>query len=590
MKINPKSEEGAITLIALVSVLFMMSFLMSMYILLANKAQRSSATTAEIARKYNNLDDLESIYANYLPEGDVIPIKTAEQFRQIGTDTTVEIDGKYYEFIEEGYYVLKNDIDLGGYDYNNDAWVSSKQWTPITSDFTGTLDGLGNSIKGLYINNNDDYQGLFGGLVATVKNLNIQDSYVKGDEYVGAVAGYVYPGEGTIKNCYNYSPVKGTSHVGGIAGNLTDDIVKCKNTGSIFGNSNVIGGYFTTTSNTSTSLDDVWTENSTLTQNLRFVSGQDVAIVPKGFKVSVDIFEQTIDDGMVIQDGDENEFVWIPVDIRGNTQAEKEADFETLRKNYADSRYNEPASNAAQWELDEYAAMKASIITYEGFYIGRYEAGVPVEAGSRTGNSGTSTMVVKRDCFPYNIVGWGTSMQDYSTEIIVDGNNKGYGAVYLSKNMYTGSNYGVTSTLCYGAEWDAALNFVYDAGFDVTNSTSWGNYKNHALTITRKEARYSNNGTNWTQVNGSFSKSSGNAYALTTGASDDFKTRNIYDLAGNMHEWVMEASPSGSGIRHLNGGAYTKNGVNEGQAVSDINDGPAQTSTSYGFRVALYIN
>ena len=114
MKINPKSEEGAITLIALVSVLFMMSFLMSMYILLANKAQRSSATTAEIARKYNNLDDLESIYANYLPEGDVIPIKTAEQFRQIGTDTTVEIDGKYYEFIEEGYYVLKNDIDLGG--------------------------------------------------------------------------------------------------------------------------------------------------------------------------------------------------------------------------------------------------------------------------------------------------------------------------------------------------------------------------------------------------------------------------------------------------------------------------------------------
>ena len=43
MRANPKSEKGAVTLIVLVTMLFLIAFLMTMYIRLANK----SGTSAE---------------------------------------------------------------------------------------------------------------------------------------------------------------------------------------------------------------------------------------------------------------------------------------------------------------------------------------------------------------------------------------------------------------------------------------------------------------------------------------------------------------------------------------------------------------
>lgn len=51
------------------------------------------------------------------------------------------------------YYELGADIDLGG-----------EEWTPIGSSgqpFTGTFDGDGHTISGLYVNSDDD-AGLFG--------------------------------------------------------------------------------------------------------------------------------------------------------------------------------------------------------------------------------------------------------------------------------------------------------------------------------------------------------------------------------------------------------------------------------------------
>ncbi|MBO5413189.1 MAG: hypothetical protein J6A29_02650 [Clostridia bacterium] len=42
MKINPKSEKGAITLIVLVAMLFLTILLMSIYIRIANKARNLS--------------------------------------------------------------------------------------------------------------------------------------------------------------------------------------------------------------------------------------------------------------------------------------------------------------------------------------------------------------------------------------------------------------------------------------------------------------------------------------------------------------------------------------------------------------------
>ena len=44
------------------------------------------------------------------------------------------------------------------------------------------------------------------------------------------------------------------------------------------------------------------------------------AMVPVGFKVSTKVSEQYIDDGLVIQDSEGNEFVWIPCDEKNEQQ------------------------------------------------------------------------------------------------------------------------------------------------------------------------------------------------------------------------------------------------------------------------------
>lgn len=180
MKINAKSEKGAITLVVLVGMLFLTVFLMSLYIQLSNKAQNSAETTEQIEKQYNNVGEKDSIYENYFISTDVIPIYTANQLKEIGSGKEITIDGKVYTFSADAYYTIKNNLDLGGvYNSSTDTW-SGEQWTPITNNFTGTLDGLGHTITGLYINNSKDNQGLFGTLKGTVKNLKIENSYVNG--------------------------------------------------------------------------------------------------------------------------------------------------------------------------------------------------------------------------------------------------------------------------------------------------------------------------------------------------------------------------------------------------------------------------
>ena len=96
------------------------------------------------------------------------------------------------------------------------------------------------------------------------------------------------------------------------------------------------------------------------------------------------------------------------------------------------------------------------------------------------------------------------------------GDDSADGAVKVARSMYTKSNScGVTSTLCYGVQWDATLNFIdptyitgNSAGF-VKDSTNMGNYS------------------------GSIA---------TTGSNNAYQQKHVYDLAGNVSEWTMEAS------------------------------------------------
>lgn len=248
MKMNPKSQKGAITLIVLVTMLFLIAFLMSMYIRISNKAQTSAETTEEIAKKYNNIGEANDIYNSYFANSDVIPIYTVEQLKKIGSGEKIEVNGKIYTFTTNGYYTLMNDLDLGGYyDEENETWIGT-QWEPLPlSDsngtqykFTGTLDGLGHEIKGLYINDEElNNQGLFGILTGTVKNLSIVESYINAKLYIGAIAGR---NEGTVKNCINKAEMIGTGNIGGIVGRNYKIVEGCTNEADITGVKEYVGG------------------------------------------------------------------------------------------------------------------------------------------------------------------------------------------------------------------------------------------------------------------------------------------------------------------------------------------------------------
>ena len=154
--------------------------------------------------------------------------------------------------------------------------------------------------------------------------------------------------------------------------------------------------------------------------------------------------------------------------------------------------------------------------------------------------------------------------------------------------MYTANTIGATSCLCYGVQWDAVLNFVADSTHNITNSTNWGNYYTNAWTINRTQASFTTNPSSegWTTISSEKTKTGSQYMLLTTGASDSFKAKNIFDLAGNVHEWTMEAG--GSINRVLRGGSYYNYGSDNPASRRSLNN-PRSSESNYGFRPALYL-
>lgn len=82
--------------------------------------------------------------------------------------------------------------------------------------FAGVFNGNNFSIRGMYVNSNKNYQGLFGYQAGTVQNLTIKNSYVKGNTGIGAIAGL---NSGTIVGCSVQNiEVIGKEKVGGLIG------------------------------------------------------------------------------------------------------------------------------------------------------------------------------------------------------------------------------------------------------------------------------------------------------------------------------------------------------------------------------------
>ena len=151
--------------------------------------------------------------------------------------------------------ILTDDIHLNpGYTFNTDGTVTTDgtivdngwlHWTPIgTPDcrYAGTFDGQGHIVGGMYINNNNSYQGLFGYIGSgTAKNLGVTNAYLSASSSSGGVAGVV---DGMLSNCYNTATVECSSdHIGGVVGRIgaNGTVKNCYNTSIIQGDQDIGG-------------------------------------------------------------------------------------------------------------------------------------------------------------------------------------------------------------------------------------------------------------------------------------------------------------------------------------------------------------
>ena len=243
-----------------------------------------------------------------------------------------------------------------------------------------------------------------------------------------------------------------------------------------------------------------------------------------------------------------NQFVWIPV--TKSTFVRTAFDTNTGEPTTGlSSDFIEPKTGTGGYtsEESEYNTMKTQVLKYGGFYIGRYEAGVN-HTELRTFASEDEEVVIKKGVAPYNWVPWGASMTDIDSLVVTtvdDTEVKRHGAVYLSKNMYKNSSI-VTSTLCYGVQWDSICRYIGS-----TNAK-----KGITMSI------YDN---------------------IRTGGVD-VSFKNIYDLSENSREWTMETNTNERVAR----AGYSYGSSND-QVFTRNWSSPENCNKNYSFRVALYI-
>ncbi len=266
--------------------------------------------------------------------------------------------------------------------------------------------------------------------------------------------------------------------------------------------------------------------------------------IPAGFSPTRIAGESTVDEGLVITDSEGNEFVWIPVDKatfetkfkRVTGYVNKSLDQETF------DRCTEPYSEGTTTEKEEYEAMRESVAHYGGFYIGRYEAG----------NDGKENVIVQKNVKPYNGIIWGINMTDET-----------YGVLKLARNFKKGKAYenSVTSTLIYGVQWDATMQF----------------FDNNYLTNTCDPSN--------SYVANSTGKGNFSGQLMNTGSNDEYAVKNIYDMAGNLREWTMETCDNDK--RVLRGGNFERTSTICAASMRTCYD--PYIHGDLGFRLALYV-
>ena len=309
-----------------------------------------------------------------------------------------------------------------------------------------------------------------------------------------------------------------------------------------------------------------------------------------------------LDNGLVIEDGNGNQYVW--VEVPKNTTVYPTAGLNIT--NFTDDEYTKIENDlhtytsvyrngttfTDTWVADndnegwftesEYYVQKKKMLksVYQngGFYVGRYEAGIAVNRTSDTEEKSdgkyiapTAVPVSKADEYPYTYV---TRTQ----------------AKVLAEKVNSGS---YTSSLMFGVQWDLILAFMHNKGnIDdnvlISDSSSIGNYKNNLWNIADTKTKYSTDmGKNFFAC--PYTKTTNSSVLLTTGANINFLVQNIYDISGNVWEWTLEYSADTSYPYTSRGSDFNDDGTLYSTAYRNIlHSTNSEYLAAFGFRVSLF--
>ena len=320
----------------------------------------------------------------------------------------------------------------------------------------------------------------------------------------------------------------------------------------------------------------------------------DNATIPEGFTVSEKDKEKDISDGLVVIGPDGSEFVWVPVsnindmaqcstagvscnlqldgetlkctthnstDIVGkiySTEVYKNSIDDTANTTYsADSGLREPAylkdssnGDASSYNTiglqlsnmqENYRNMAAKVAKYGGFYVGRYETSLSDAGANSAGTNGKAQS--KPGVIPTSAANSATS--------------RWYGLYKIQDKKYTGKNNSVESSMIWGSQYDAIINWVKN-----------GNNETEKAKLTNTSLGNNSRGNVTTTGNSNYS---------------DDSINNIRDLGGNLVEWTLEAYNT---YYRVSRGGNSNHTFSPSCRSSNF---PYVTSSSYGSRVTLYI-
>ena len=227
-------------------------------------------------------------------------------------------------------------------------------------------------------------------------------------------------------------------------------------------------------------------------------------------------------------------YTWDVEDVTGIT-------YDAGEDNYKNILGFENIDEFGEYIASNYNNMITAVDSYGGFYVGRYETTMSNTSNTENSENVESNSVVVGSKANSKIL----SETNWYRMYLYQDNQK-----YAQNPYYKTAS--VTSSMIWGSQWDAMLNYILKGDENNKVTTQIGSQKNSQ----------SNSGQDANDV-----------------------INNIYDLSSNAYEWTQEANSING--RTYRGGSYDSSVT--GNASSRRQTVPTDQGPVFGTRIALYV-